>query len=139
MSNDMRSLTDIYLGVANPNTLSPDHFPSQSQQAFSRYKRLYNKKPFIAGALSVAIPGLGKLYAGKTRSFLATLLINATYGAQTAESYRKLGASHPLTIINASGLLVFYLSNVYGSYQSVKQQRYEYKKQFLIDATRFYN
>jgi len=138
-NTDLMELQNIYHASISPNAFTSESFPAQAQNAYSKYKKAYNKKPFLAGALSTAVPGLGKLYAGKTRSFIMTLILNAAYGAQTIESSVKLGNTHPLTIINAGAFTVFYLSNIYGSYQAVRQLRKEYKKQFLIDATRFYN
>ncbi len=139
LRGDLKEIQNIYHASLNPNAFAAEAFPAQAQNAYSKYKRAYNKKPFLAGALSTAVPGLGKLYVGKTRSFIMTLILNAAYSAQTIESSRKLGLSHPLTIINAGAFTVFYLSNIYGSYQAVHKLRKEYKKQFLIDATRFYN
>jgi TM2 domain-containing membrane protein YozV len=93
----------------------------------------------VAALMSVFVPGLGKLYAGKTRAFFTTLILNAAYAAQTLESNRKLGTTSVLTIINASAFTTFYLSNIYGSFKAVQQRKKEFKKQFLTDATLHYN
>jgi TM2 domain-containing membrane protein YozV len=98
-----------------------------------------SKKALVAAALSTVLPGAGKLYAGKTKTFFLTFLLNAAYAAQTYESSKKLGIYHPLSIVNATAFAVFYLANIYGSYHSVIDMRKERKKQFLEDAARFYN
>ena len=85
------------------------------------------------------IPGLGKLYTGKPRSALMTFVLNCGYAVQTIESSRKLGNRHPLTVINVAAFGIFYLSNIYGSFTSVKDLKKEYKKQFIHDATEYYN
>lgn len=140
--SDFRNLTElqnIYKSCLNPNLFRSENFPDQLQPSFLKYKKAYNKKPFFAATLSTLIPGLGKLYVGKSRSLIATFILNGAYAAQTIESTRKLGPTHVLSIINIAGFTVFYLSNIYGSFKAVYQLRTEYKKQFIIDATRYYH
>ncbi|MBA3663687.1 MAG: hypothetical protein H0W61_05710 [Bacteroidetes bacterium] len=131
-------LSIVYAAATAPNLYQKENFPEDLQRPYEKYKRAYNKKPFVAGLLSTIIPGAGKLYAGKTKTFFLTFLLSAAYAAQTIESANKLGIKHPLTIINLTAFSVFYLSNIYGSYRAVIDLRKERKKQFLSDAARFY-
>jgi hypothetical protein len=133
------SLNTVYKASLNPNMYSKDIFPAELQKSYSKYKRAYNKKPVMAAVLSTLLPGSGKFYAGKTKTFFLTFLLNAAYAAQTVESAEKLGISHPVSIVNACAFTVFYLSNIYGSYKAVTDIRKERKKQFIIDASNFYN
>lgn len=124
--------------------LNPKHYPRDSlspaiQQTFSAYQKVSRKSPLLAATLSAVVPGSGKLYAGKKKTFLLTFLLNAAYAAQTVESAVKLGPQHPFTIVNLAGFSIFYLANIYGSYRAVKVLRNERKKQFLNDAVNFYN
>jgi hypothetical protein len=138
--NKVRSdLSLIYQASEQPDLYTKEIFPEELQKPFSRYKKSCKKKPFAAALLSTVLPGSGKLYAGKTKTFFLTFLLSAAYAAQTYESSQKLGLKHPLSIVNASAFAVFYLSNIYGSYHSVLELRKERKKQFLADAARFYN
>ncbi|MBA3681278.1 MAG: hypothetical protein H0W73_08965 [Bacteroidetes bacterium] len=129
----------VYKASLNPNLFSEENFPLELQKSYLKYKRSYNKKPVLAAVFSTILPGSGKLYAGKTKTFFLTFLLNAAYAVQTVESGKKLGIKHPLTIINATAFTVFYLSNIYGSYRAVIDLRKERKKQFITDATNFYN
>ncbi len=129
----------IYKASISPKTYTKEDFPLDLQKSFSRYKRVCIKKPFVAAIFSTILPGSGKLYAGKSKTFFLTFLLNAAYGVQTIESAKKLGIKNPLSIINASAFTIFYLSNIYGSYRAVIDLRKERKKQFITDATSFYH
>ncbi len=136
---NVKELIEVYNCSLDPNKFPIENFQGQTDISFMSYRKAFNKKPLVAAALSVFIPGLGKLYAGKTRAFFTTLILNAAYAAQTIESNRKLGATSALTIINAVGFTTFYVSNIYGSFKAVQQRKKEFKKQFLVDATLNYN
>lgn len=129
----------IYKASICPKAYTKENFPLELQKSFSKYRCSYVKKPLAAAFFSAILPGSGKLYAGKTKTFFLTYLLNAAYGVQTVESTQKLGIKNPLSIINVSAFTVFYLSNIYGSYKAVIDLRKERKKQFINDATNFYN
>ncbi len=144
--NNESNLGDIYTNLEminkaaiNPNLFTKEDFPEELQKSYGSYKKIYHKKPIVAAFLSTLVPGLGKLYAGKARSFGTTFLLNAAYAAQSIESSYKLGIQHPLSIINIGAFSVFYLSNIYGSYKAILDLKKERKKQFIIDATNSYN
>jgi len=132
-------LQKIYKASLDPNLYAKETFPEELQTSYATYKKYYNKKPGLAAFYSVLVPGLGKHYAGKTKSFLVSFALCAGYALQTIESSRKLGMSHPLTIVDATAFSVFYFSGIYGSYKAIIKQRKEHKKQFIIDATNYYN
>jgi TM2 domain-containing membrane protein YozV len=138
-SGEESGMMKVYRASENPNLYSPGVFPVELKKPLAAYKKMYNKKPVIGAALSALIPGLGKMYAGKINTGFGTLLLNSIYAVQTAESYQKLGVKHPFTIINTSAFAVFYFANVYGAYHSIIQLRKERKKQFIKDATTYYN
>lgn len=99
----------------------------------------YRKKPVVAALLSAAVPGLGKLYAGRKRSFFATLTTHAIFGVQSYELLKRLGPNHLLTIGSLGYFSLFYLTNIYGSYRAVKQRRLEAKRELLINASNYYS
>jgi TM2 domain-containing membrane protein YozV len=135
----LQRLTTIYLAANYPNHLSDDGIFSEGlRKTFRSYKKAVNKKPVLAASMSALLPGLGKIYAGKTISGLSALLINSAYALQGWESYNKLGIRHPLTIFNAAAFTIFYFSNIYGGYKCIIDLRRERKKQFIKDATFLY-
>ncbi|TND08614.1 MAG: hypothetical protein FD123_2118 [Bacteroidetes bacterium] len=90
-----------------------------------RLRSIKKKSPFVAGALSAIVPGLGKVYAGKPRHGLAAFTPVAVLGVQAFEAYRKGGIKDARFIGYASLFSVFYLGNIYGSALTVRVQRRE--------------
>ncbi len=132
-------LNGIYLASKDPARFDASQFPEPLQTSFLKYKSFNKKKAGTAAALSCLIPGIGKWYAGKPGSFLMSFALCSAYFFQTLESSKKLGNTHPLTIINLSGFGIFYLSGIYGSPKAVKDKKRELKKQFLLDAVYYYH
>ena len=114
-------------------------FPEKLQIDILDYKKYYNRKPFVAAALSTFVPGLGEIYAGKKRSFLIVLLSNIGYAAQAYEACYKLGVKNPFSVFSVGFFGAFYFANIYGSYYDVKLVKREKRKQLLIDAESYYN
>jgi len=81
------------------------------------------KSPFVAGALSAIIPGLGKFYAGKRGAGLAAFAVNSALGAMVLESYyRTKNFKSPQFITFTTLFGFFYVGNIFGSVFSIKQQ-----------------
>ena len=137
--NNSAELNRAYRASVNPLPFRSEDFPEPLRKTFDQYRRDCRKKPGLAMAFSAIIPGSGKWYAGRGRSFLMAFTINAAYAAQSIESYQKLGLKHPLTMINLGAFAVFYLSNIYGSYADIKQSRKESKKQWIVESLQYYN
>jgi hypothetical protein len=138
-SSLFNSIRNVHLAGINPFLAEERLIPESLQEDFLNYRRIYNRKPLIAGALSLAVPGLGKWYAGRRNSFFVSLFSQAIYGYTAYESVRRLGPSHPFSIFALSFFGVFYSSNVVGSYFSVNQVKKERATQFSINAENHYN
>ncbi|HEX3008067.1 MAG TPA: hypothetical protein VHO90_10670 [Bacteroidales bacterium] len=78
------------------------------------------KSPWIAGAMSMIVPGSGKIYAGKVGEGISALFSNAILAGITIENYRKAGPRNFKTIFFGSLFTIFYCGNVYGSMISVQ-------------------
>jgi hypothetical protein len=88
--------------------------------SFSKELKEHKKKsPLLAAGLSTLLPGLGKIYAGKTGEGLASLFTVGGLGLVSWEQYRKNGINDYKTIIAGTITSLFYLANIYGSYFSV--------------------
>ena len=105
---------------------------------FEEYKKIASKKPWKSALYSALIPGLGKAYIHRYRSFAVTLFSHAIYGLQLHESYRKLGVKHPVTILNMALFGIFYSATIYGSYTETKKIKKEKKHQLLYDASDYF-
>lgn len=109
---------------------------------FKSYKDLqksYNKKPIVAAGLSALIPGLGKWYIGKPKVFLLNFLAHFAYASQSYEAIRRLDFKANYTYFILGFGSVFYISNIYGSYNDAKINRLEKKKIYLHEANTFYS
>ncbi|MCS7077425.1 MAG: hypothetical protein NZ455_11985 [Bacteroidia bacterium] len=98
------------------------------------------KSPFLAGLLSVFIPGLGKVYAGKPVQMIVPVLNSTIFALQAIEIGIKSGYKNAVFWIPVSIGGIFYLSDIYGSIQLTKQhnlkqqQTYHAKLDSLLDA-----
>lgn len=86
---------------------------------YSRKLGFKSKSPFAAGLLSAAVPGLGKIYAGRLDEGIASFLAVGTCAAITAESWVKNGFKDWRTILFGAIGSILYIGNIYGSCVSV--------------------
>lgn len=135
----LKSLTMVYTASVNPSAVSPNLLPEPLIKDFLNYKSLYSRSPYIGAVLSGAVPGLGKLYAGRRVGAINSFLATISFAVQYWEAERRLGANHPYTIFSLSVLGIFYGGNVYGGYNAVKKVKAEKKKQFLINASEYFH
>ncbi len=106
---------DSLQNLINPETSS---FQVQYQNFIKYRKRIEEEKkksPLVAGVLSAAVPGLGKVYAGRRGNGLYTFLITGLLAAQAAEAYSKNGVTSARFIIYGSLFTSFYIGNIWGS------------------------
>ncbi|MFO8053583.1 MAG: hypothetical protein R6U19_00275 [Bacteroidales bacterium] len=95
------------------------------------------RSKFLAAALSAIIPGLGKIYAGKTGEGVSAFLITGMLGGLTAENLVKDGVKDWKTILAGSIFTTYYIGNIWGSYFAVQMKREEFygqiQQQLLIN------
>ncbi len=93
------------------------------------------KNTLIATGLSAIIPGLGKAYLGKPRQAISTFTGIALLGTQAWEAYDKGGIRSPLFIVFGGLGTLFYLGNLYGTYQlnhaSLNKQKQHYHEKIM--------
>ncbi|WP_234733026.1 hypothetical protein [Tellurirhabdus bombi] len=88
------------------------------------------KSPVLAGLYSAVVPGLGKIYAGKKRQGIASLLPILSMGLLTYEGLRKDGVKSARFISFGTLFTVFYVGNIWGSVLSVKIKRNEFNREY---------
>ena len=77
------------------------------------------KSPWLAAAASALVPGLGKIYAGRTGEGISSFLLTGAMGAITEEHWIKDGPKDWKTIVPGILTAFLYIGNIYGSYMSV--------------------
>lgn len=106
------------------------------QQLTLRGNKLVFKKPAVATLLSVAVPGLGKAYAGQWKDGLISLVF---VGLNTWQAYRRFDQEGLDTFwgwVHGGLGLGFYIGNVYGSNKAAR--RYNTRKRAkLLDETKY--
>ncbi len=79
------------------------------------------KSPFLAGALSVLIPGLGKVYTSYWKDGALAFLTVGTTTWQSYNGFHRDGSSSFYGWFFGSVATIFYFSTVYGSQKSAKK------------------
>lgn len=79
------------------------------------------KKPWVAGALSAVVPGLGRIYAGDVGQGIASFMLVGLMAGLTAESWHKAGTPQNWrTVLYGSVGSLLYISEIFGSAASVR-------------------
>ena len=88
-------------------SLLPQSHKGQLLEELETYRKLPQKSPFIAGALSAVLPGAGQAYTGRLRQASLSFLLNAAFilGAIEAFDDEKYAAG---------GILLFFEIGWYG-------------------------
>jgi len=118
-------------------TLQGSEVASVSQQAvvYHSYAKngadLPTRSPFLAGALSTVVPGVGRLYTGRLSDALTSLFIVSLTGWQAYDGFQRDGLSSVKgwTLGTLSG--IFYIGNIYGSVISARVYNRRVADEFL--------
>jgi len=95
------------------------------KQYREQYASIKMKSPWMAGLLSAAVPGLGKIYAGKPNQGLSSFFTVGLFALQAWEAYYRQGINTPGLYISGAFALGYYISNIWGSALSVKIKNQE--------------
>lgn len=111
----------------------PDIFSSY----VNRYCGKVSKSPWLSGALSALVPGLGKWYAGDTHQARATFIVNVFLGAVLAEAL-LVPAAVAYSVYCLTVSAVFYAGNIWGSSAFVLKNKMDYDQQIQEDISDYY-
>lgn len=102
---------------------------AEEKQMEDHYGQLRSRRPsspFLAGMLSAAVPGLGKIYAGKPAEGVAGFLYVAALGLTAFDFYRGSGPDSVLFVLSASAAGAFYVGNIVGSVTAARRINQEF-------------
>ena len=116
----------------------PIFMNKQLTSDLKKYRKLQSKSPILAACLSAFMPGLGKLYGQQPNSAAITFFSHGIYGYQSYESIKKYGIKNGFSIFSVSLFGLFYISNIYGSFNDLVKLKKQRKQQLLIDAEKYY-
>ncbi len=104
---------------------------------YERISQQPSRSPFVAGIMSAAVPGLGRIYAGKTAEGISSFLYVGALLATSWDLYNRLGRNSPFFMISASLSGIFYVGNIWGSAVAVnrvqREFNYEMDQRILLD------
>ena len=95
---------------------------TEIEKLIQRGQQPKKKNPWVASALSVPVPGLGKIYAGEWKDGLVSLLF---VGINTWQAYRRFDREGLDTFwgwIHGGFALGFYTGGIYGSHKAARRQ-----------------
>lgn len=101
-----------------------------------KYEHTKMKSPWLAGLLSTAVPGLGKMYSGKTYQGISAFITVGIFALQAWEAYYRKGIKSPVLYVNGTLAVGYYLSNIWGSVMAVKIKNREVKYEIDEDLRR---
>jgi hypothetical protein len=121
------------------NTLTNEQPYGEDLQFFLNQYESKAKSVKKAALMSMVIPGSGYLYAGQTRSFITSFLLNALFIAATVHLFNK---GHTAAgIITAGFEAGWYFGSIYGSSRAVKfynERLYGKQARWLAEEYTFY-
>lgn len=92
------------------------------EQLIKRGERVKKKNPWVATALSVPVPGLGKVYAGEWKDGIISLLFVGVNAWQAYRRFDQEGADTFWGWIHGGFALGFYTGNLYGSHKAARRE-----------------
>ena len=110
----------------------------QDAEILRRYDALRRKSPFLAGALSAVVPGLGRVYLGRWPDGLLSFLLVGTTGALAAQGFYEEGRGSVRGWILGGVAALLYAGNIYGSAVGAVVQRRDAEDALMREVERAY-
>jgi hypothetical protein len=105
---------------------------------YNETSKLKHKSPFLAGTMSMLIPGTGKVYSGRWKDGLISLIFVGTSAFQAYRGFEKKGVESVYGWIMGGFSLGFYLGNIYGSSKAAKLYNSGQRSIYVEKVTHYY-
>lgn len=126
--------------ASNEISAFEDQQSSYMKELSQQGANLPHKSPLLAGAMSTAIPGSGKMYTGRWRDGIFSFFMISTFMWRAYEGYKNNKFNSANFWIFGTVGTYFYLGNIYGSAvsarnynQNKRNQLFEKVKNFVED------
>jgi TM2 domain-containing membrane protein YozV len=110
----------------------------QDRELLRRYDALPRKSPLLAAALSMVVPGLGRVYLGRWPDGLLSFLLVGTTAAFAAQGFYEEGQGSVRGWILGGVAALLYAGNVYGSAVGAVVQRHDAEDALMQEVNRAY-
>lgn len=97
------------------------------------------KSPFLAGFLSTAIPGLGKVYTGDWKDAIVSLIFTGGMAFQAVRNFNNHGVNDFRPWAYATIGTGFYIGNIVGSVKSAKDRNRKRINELQHEASDYFN
>ena len=122
--------------ISSESTVSA--WQRQDRELLRRYDSLPRKSPLLAAALSMVVPGLGRVYLGRWPDGLLSFLLVGTTAALAAQGFYKDGTDSVRGWILGGVAALLYAGNVYGSAVGAVVQRRDAEEALMQEVDRAY-
>jgi hypothetical protein len=136
-SEARRELTAPAAPVAAPDPTA-SAWREQDRELVRRYDALPRKSPALAAALSMVIPGLGRVYLGRWPDGLMSFLVIGSTAALAAQGFYAEGERSVRGWILGGLAGLLYAGNVYGSAIGAVVQRRDAETALMQEVDRAY-
>jgi hypothetical protein len=110
----------------------------QDRELLRRYDALPRKSPLLAAALSMVVPGLGRVHLGRWPDGLLSFLLVGTTAALAAQGFYQEGQGSVRGWILGGVAALLYAGNVYGSAVGAVVQRHDAEDALMQEIDRAY-
>ena len=119
LERDLKSF-EIYSSGFSHNHFAYAGEEENFKKYFQNIQTHHYTSSAVAGMMSAFLPGLGKIYAGRTAQGVSSMFVTLTMGAMATENIIKSGWKSPQSILFSGLFTMFYIGNIYGSVFAVK-------------------
>ncbi|MFT4734839.1 MAG: tetratricopeptide (TPR) repeat protein [Algoriphagus sp.] len=105
----------------------------------NRALAIKKKSPFVAGLMSMVIPGLGKAYTGDWKDGIVSLIFTSGLAFQAVRKFNQHGANNYRPWVYTAIGSGFYLGNIFGSVKSAKSKNIKFINGLQHEASDLYN
>lgn len=125
---------------ASPVSADPtaSAWQQQDRELLRRYDALPRKSPLLAAALSMVVPGLGRVYLDRWPDGLLSFLLVGTTAALAAQGFYQDGQGSVRGWILGGVAALLYAGNVYGSAVGAVVQRRDAEDALMQEVDRAY-
>lgn len=97
---------------------------------------LRRKSPWLSAGLSMAVPGLGKVYSGRWKDGVFAAIMVGTLGWRSYRLFKRKGTESVFGWVFGAATVGFYAGNVWGSYRAAQLYNHKgihEKEQLMLD------
>jgi hypothetical protein len=133
-----RAAGTLLAGEPPANEAILANWQKRDRAFIDRARTLPRPSPWVAGALSAIVPGLGRVYIGRWQDGLLSFLLVGVAAGVSARGFYKDGRGSVSGWVLGTTAAAFYVGNVYGSAVGALVKHREREEELLHEVDRDY-